>query len=538
MHEILFQYHKVNPTTWAYLSSLLMIGLFFKFGRFWSVRNLDLVLLALLAPGLLLIHAGHELQLAAVETPAADAEDSVPDEVRGEEVRAEADPSDAEALIDDTGPEAVPDEDGPAADVPAPVDTAEPATELADDSASVASAAEKQAASENHGRAVKRAGYIWLFGVGAILLARLLADPNMVRRPLLEPNLSQGGMIFIGISMFVFLMANVVTSKPIAEDLRGPRAAEMLLTRDAPSEMTDLRRYGPGYPLMHVMPTLPTISFVVRDTNRGEEETRTYSYTIVAKTMAILAHLAIVLGIVGVGYRHFDNFKMGVGVALVYLMLPYTWLMTGRVEHCLPAALLVWTVMTYRRPVIAGILLGLAISTVYFPLFLLPLWISFYWQRGVLRFLVGIGSSLLIAMLSLALVSPSLAVFGEYLQGMLGLWRPIVDPKLLEGVWSLGWSPWYRIPLLAACVVMSLALAFIPAQKNLGTLLSCSAAVMVAVQFWNGHGGGLFIAWYLPLLLLTIFRPNLEDRVALNVLGEGWFPRRRNGQPPMVRQAA
>ena len=53
MSEILFQYHKVDPTTWVYLSSLLMIGLFFKFNRFWSVRNLDLVLLILLAPGLL-----------------------------------------------------------------------------------------------------------------------------------------------------------------------------------------------------------------------------------------------------------------------------------------------------------------------------------------------------------------------------------------------------------------------------------------------------------------------------------------------------
>ena len=30
------------------------------------------------------------------------------------------------------------------------------------------------------------------------------------------------------------------------------------------------------------------------------------------------------------------------------------------------------------------------------------------------------------------------------------------------------------------------------------------------------------MAWYLPLALLTIFRPNLEDRVALSVLGEGW----------------
>ncbi len=49
---------------------------------------------------------------------------------------------------------------------------------------------------------------------------------------------------------------------------------------------------------------------------------------------------------------------------------------------------------------------------------------------------------------------------------------------------------------------------------------------MVVTQFWHGYGGGTFVAWYLPLLLLTIFRPNLEDRVALTVLGESWMPRR------------
>ena len=58
MSEILFRYEQVAPTTWAYLSSLLMIALYFKFSRFWSVRNLDLVILILLAPGLLLVQYG------------------------------------------------------------------------------------------------------------------------------------------------------------------------------------------------------------------------------------------------------------------------------------------------------------------------------------------------------------------------------------------------------------------------------------------------------------------------------------------------
>jgi len=50
---------------------------------------------------------------------------------------------------------------------------------------------------------------------------------------------------------------------------------------------------------------------------------------------------------------------------------------------------------------------------------------------------------------------------------------------------------------------------------------------MVAVQFWHGFGGGLYMAWYLPLALLTFFRPNLEDRVALSVLSESWFQKRQ-----------
>jgi hypothetical protein len=63
---------------------------------------------------------------------------------------------------------------------------------------------------------------------------------------------------------------------------------------------------------------------------------------------------------------------------------------------------------------------------------------------------------------------------------------------------------------------------------------------MVATQFWHGHGGGggLFMAWYLPLVLLTFFRPNLEDRVALSVLGEGWFPRRHRSNHKRIERAA
>ena len=66
------------------------------------------------------------------------------------------------------------------------------------------------------------------------------------------------------------------------------------------------------------------------------------------------------IGLVLIGYRHFDNIQTGVAVATLYLLLPYTAQMTPRVDHVIPAALLVWAVEAYRRPVVAGIFLGLA----------------------------------------------------------------------------------------------------------------------------------------------------------------------------------
>ncbi len=49
MQQILYHY-KMDPTTWVYLSSLIIITVYFKFRRFWSVRNLDLIGLILFAP--------------------------------------------------------------------------------------------------------------------------------------------------------------------------------------------------------------------------------------------------------------------------------------------------------------------------------------------------------------------------------------------------------------------------------------------------------------------------------------------------------
>jgi hypothetical protein len=213
--------------------------------------------------------------------------------------------------------------------------------------------------------------------------------------------------------------------------------------------------------------------------------------------------------------RHFDNVKTGVAVATLYLLLPYTAMWTGDVTHAFPGALLVWAVVMYRRPLLAGMMVGLAFGTVYYPMFLLPLWISFYWRRGAVRFLIGVLVALAALVLVLAFTSMDWSMFVASLRQMFGVRFPV---EARSGVWGQFWNPQYRIPLLVAHVGLSLSMALWPAQKNLGTLISYSAALMLGTQFWHAHTGGLAIAWYLPLLLLTLFRPNLEDRVAMAVV--------------------
>ena len=160
----------------------------------------------------------------------------------------------------------------------------------------------------------------------------------------------------------IFLLANVITSDPRIQAEHGPPL-------------------GPGYALLNMLPELPTTPGT--DVAEWQRPPLTNPWLPnLARIVAIVANLSIVFGIVGVGYWHFDNIKTGIGAATMYLLLPYTAQFAGHVLHILPAALLIWAIALYRRPAIAGILIGLVAGVTYYPLFLLPLWFSFYWDHG------------------------------------------------------------------------------------------------------------------------------------------------------------
>ena len=448
MPEILFHYERVNPTSWAYLSSLLTLALYFKFNRVLSVRNVDLFLMILLAPGLLLVQWSWENRSA------------------------------------------------------------------------------------ENALAIEHLGFLWLLATELILLVRLLVDNAMVRRPLLDPNLNGAGLLFMGSSLLFFLMANVVTGKPKAEDLQPGRTTEEIRVNETVGEVQDsFATDGPGFFWIYRLPRIVTQT-VIQDQPAQQEENTPQERVAeeieiqqaTARAVAILSHVLIVGGMLVIGHRHFDNITMGIAAATMYLLLPYTALWTGNVVHAVPAALMVWSIVCYRQPLLAGMMIGLASGTIYYPAFLLPLWCSFYWNRGLKRFLIGVVLMIGALLLTLAFTATDTERFIENSLQMFGLRLPTT--AVLQGIWKY-WNPVYRYPVLAAFVAMSFGFTIWPFQKNLATLISCTGAVMAAAQFWHARDGGIYIAWFLPLLLLAIFRPNLEDRVAETMVGEGWWVSRR-----------
>lgn len=466
MSEFLFYYVRPEPPTWVFLSFFAIIGIFVVFRRFWSLRNLDILLVLAFTPGFMMVYEGRKATLAQND------------------------------------PKAVETENASAA-----TDGGKPA-----DAASVPSAL-KGAGLGLEGwspQPLLYYGFLWLLVCAGLLTLRMLLDTAIVRRPLLEPNLNSGGMLFIGISLAIFLLFNVAMSTRNDNRKQGP----------------DL---GPGYVLLS---KLPQFSTVTDDSSFGSTvpesitaTNRTSKLDTIARVLAITANTLLIFCLVGIGYWHFGSFSTGVGAATFYLLLPYAAHTTGRVDHVVPGALLLLALMLYRQPFVAGLFLGCAAGVMYYPFSLLPLWCSFYWQRGIRRFASGFTISVAVLVLAMAFIYPNDLAY--HLSYMFGIKKVAMNG--MDGMWGLGWHPIARIPIIVIFVLLSFSFIFWPAQKNLATLMSCSAALMAATQFWHGFGGGLYMAWFLPLAILTIFRPNLDYCVALEVVR----PVRRKTKAPL-----
>ncbi|MBI3407795.1 MAG: hypothetical protein HY040_05490 [Planctomycetes bacterium] len=346
-------------------------------------------------------------------------------------------------------------------------------------------------------------GYFWLLCGTAYFLVRCFLDLTLIKRPALAPNLSFGGLAWFAGALMVCLIAVAFrTSEPVlAEPVRNP-IPTAIDTKATPT-------------------IAPTNSPVGQETPQFQWARKQFG-TWLERAFAVLGHIAVVIGLVLIGWRHFQDPAAGMAAATFYLMLPYTGLFVGQSHHVWPTALMVWALVSYRVPLLAGALLGLAAGTMYFPLVLAPLWFGFYWKRGAFRFLASL---LIVGSLGLAV----LWLKGDLEAGARealrqSAWQSWKVPTT-EGFWT--GVPWaYRIPIFLGYSAMLVITAIWPWPKNLAQVIALSAALLIGIQFWYADQGGVYVLWYLPLLLLLTFRPNLDERRAPVIVAESdWLTR-------------
>jgi hypothetical protein len=400
----------LSPEVWLFLSLLGCVTLFFKFSRIWSVRNLDLLLLFVLAPGMMLIVG-------------------------------------------------------------------------------------------NPGRHPWSA-YIWLFLGSGLWLIRCWADLGLSRRPLLEPNLNAPGLLCLSVGVLSLLLAETI-SLPVEEGA-GRNPAEPSGREDRGSAGAAASKGGPELP-SGIKNSLPSS---LRDKQLK---------VIIARVLASIAHLGLVLGLLGIGWRYFGGPLTGIAMAACYLLLPYTRMALVDSGQLIPAALIVAAVLWHNRPVLAGALIGLAAGWVPACLGLIALWCGFYRRRGALRFTaVAVGVVATCALLGYWVpgVSDWARDLGARSIDEVGLF-PQFQPRSTGSFW-VSIDAVFRLPVLIAYLALVIFTMFWPADKNLAELIALSAALLVASQFWYLDKGGTLVMLYLPLAIAMMFRPTLSIRRPLS----------------------
>jgi len=426
--ESILRGYSVTPATWFYLSLLLIVAVYFRFSRLWSLRNFDLALLLSTSPGLLLVEAGNE----------------------GDQT-------------------------------------------------------------------LRTVGYTWLFAVSAVLLVRLLMDTALTRRPQFAQNLNGAGMAFLCICTFVFLTAQAITkapAKPVQVAKAAAVVAEAAVEPEAAAAASKVA--VASAPSTNPAPNPLTSSLISTPVEIVAEHLSTPDgvppEVLAVRILATVAHLAVVFGLLSVGQRLFGDALAGWAMATLYLLLPCTAYGVGEFNHVFPAALIVWAFVAYRKPAISGVLLGLACGSMFFPLFLLPLWAAFYGRRGWLKFAAALGCVMFVLVGGRALMtSVDANSFLRQAIGTLDVARlAFRSGENVPLFWDEGtFFSIYRIPIIVAYFAMLFSVTVWPRHKTVEHLLAHSAAIIVGTQFWFTQQGGVYLLWYLPLVLMVVFRPRL-----------------------------
>src|SRR5262249_47359819 len=178
--------------------------------------------------------------------------------------------------------------------------------------------------------------YVWLFVGSGFWLVRCFLDLGLTRRPLLEPNLNASGLLCLSVGLLGLMLAETV-SLPVPEG-----AARN------PAEPTGREDHPPIAPGANNPAVRTMIEHAWIPSSLKEEPTQ----VIAQRVLAVLAHLALVLGLLGIGWQLFERPITGMAMAACYLLLPYTRMEMVDSGQLIAAALIIAAVLWYTRPAV------------------------------------------------------------------------------------------------------------------------------------------------------------------------------------------
>lgn len=193
------------------------------------------------------------------------------------------------------------------------------------------------------------------------------------------------------------------------------------------------------------------------------------------------------------------------------------------ISHIAPAAVTLAAFALLPRPAASGALLATGIGVLFYPVFMFPAWLGYYWRdrRGARKFLAGfLAASLLIGGGVLLRSRPAngRGVVGTVLWDTLGhqesptaygsspfgLWgqrgglRGALMQPLVDG------QPMTR-PVVLLFFLFVGATFFMARGRSPAQLALLVAAVAMGAEMWKVHATATYVTWYYPFLLIGLF---------------------------------
>jgi len=245
------------------------------------------------------------------------------------------------------------------------------------------------------------------------------------------------------------------------------------------------------------------------------------------RLLVFLFHVLTVVALVGVGRKFTGDVRLGLLVALAYMLLPQTVDKLTHGSRIMPGTYFTLALWAWPNPWLSGLCLGLGTGQWWFPAAAAPLWITSFRRWGRLKFALVL-LVLAVFLLGVMMRPPAGQTLGdrwrfvrdatvfcqERFAGHLkynptdGFWRELTKhepPK--PGVFHRPVAGRVRVGVMVAYGVFCLVLAVLPRRKGPRQMAALTAAVVIGSQLWKNLHSCEYVGWYAPVLLAALLLP-------------------------------